>query len=106
MQRIDKYYFDRALKDSGSYESYYKETRDMCYLFPYSAKGKIMFQDFLMLPKLNKYYLITIEILFQNSDRSYKITCVDELTLDEYLNMSMEEREVREACNEIFKYIR
>lgn len=109
MHHIDKYYFDRFLKDNGSYENYYKEIGDMCFVFPYSARGSIKYQDFLFLPKsgpTGKYFMVLIEILFRDSQRDYRILSIEELHIDEYLSYMMEENEIREVVTEIFKLLR
>ena len=106
MKTITTEMFNAYLHQNKSFESYYNEVSDMCWVFPYTAKGSLVYQDSLMLPLIDKYFLVQIAISFKNNKRFYNVDLVQEYTVDEYLEMVMQEKEFREAYILLLNYIR
>jgi CMP-N-acetylneuraminic acid synthetase len=106
MKTITTDMFNAYLRQNGSFEHYYQEVSDMCWVFPYTAKGSLVYQDSLMLPLINKYFLVQIEIVFQNNRRFYKVDLVQEYNIDEFLDVVMQEEEFKESYNELIKYLK
>ena len=104
MRTISQNLFDRYLKEAGSYDRWYNETQSMCWLFPYSARGSLTYQDSLRLFNIDKYFHITVMINFVDNRRFFEVRRVEEMTLDEFIEQIMQENEFKEAYETLKRY--
>jgi hypothetical protein len=106
MKSISDNIFNACLRQNGSYDSYYEETSRICYLFPYSARGKIIYSDILNLNRIGRYFTINITIEFNDDRRTFFFSSLRELTLDEYLDHVMQEKEFREVYFKLREFLK
>ncbi|MGI6337854.1 MAG: hypothetical protein ACOXZV_00560 [Bacteroidales bacterium] len=105
MKIISEYIFNSYLRENDSYDYYYEEISRMCYLFPYSAKDKIIYSDVVNLNRIGRYFVVNITIEFNDNRRTFYFSSLKELTLDEYLDSVMQEKEFREAYFKLREFL-
>ncbi len=104
MRTISQNLFDWYLDENGSRARWYNETQNMCWLFPYSARGQLTYQDSIRLFNINKFFLITVLISFVDNRRYFEVRRIEEMTLDEFIEQIMQENEYREAYETLKRF--
>jgi len=105
MQTISQNLFDEYLKKAGQKEKFYNDTQRLCFLFPFRAKGTLMIEDTVGLLGINKYFLLSIMISFVDDRRYFEIRRIDDMSLDEYLEGLMQEKEYKSAYESLINYM-
>lgn len=106
MRTISQNLFDRYLEENGSRDSWYNETQNMCWLFPYSAKGSLLYEDYMGLFRIGKYFSIQIMISFVDDRRYFQVRSVEELTLDEFLELIMREKGYKQTYETLIEFLK
>ncbi|HNX66483.1 MAG TPA: hypothetical protein PKH02_06335 [Bacteroidales bacterium] len=106
MRTISQNLFDVYLREDGCLERYYNETQKLCFLFPYSAKGSLLYEDYMGLFRIGKYFSIQIMISFVDDRRYFQVRSVEELTLDEFLELIMREKEYKQTYETLIEFLK
>lgn len=99
--------FDRHLRENGTTKELINVITDTAHSLPVRASGRLTYRLAVELNKVNKYYMIEVEIVFDDMQRDTKIIKAKQLTTDEYIAIAWaEDPQLRLTVLEMIGYIR
>jgi len=104
MRTISQNLFDVYLRKEGCLDRYYNDIQKLCFLFPYSAKGNLIYEDCVGLFRTGKYFSFQIMISFVDDRRYFQVRNVTELNLDEFLELVMKEKQYKQAYETLIEF--